>query len=207
MKPNYTHISMLLDRSGSMDSIKDFIIEGFNNFIKDQRKEPGEMTISLVQFDTDYEVLLDFARIHMTPNLNKSIYIPRGCTALNDSWVRLIEETGAKLSILKEEDRPEKVLCISLTDGMENGSRKYAGPEGNDFIKKLVESQERNYNWKFLYIGANQDSKKEAALKGIKNYANYKATRAGVGSTMSFLSTETSNYRGSLGNDLNIQQD
>ena len=59
MKANYTHVSMLLDRSGSMDEIKSYIIEGFNDFIKNQKKEPGELSVTLVQFDTEYEVLQD----------------------------------------------------------------------------------------------------------------------------------------------------
>src|SRR4051794_38923548 len=113
MKANYTHISMLLDRSGSMDSIKDFIIEGFNNFIKEQKKEPGDLSVTLVQFDTEYEILFDFKGIHEIPILNNSIYVPRGMTALNDSWVRLIDETGVRLASYKEQDRPEKVLLIS----------------------------------------------------------------------------------------------
>src|SRR5664279_2003002 len=194
MKTNYTHVSMLLDRSGSMDEIKSYIIEGFNDFIKNQKKEPGELSVTLVQFDTEYEVLQDHRGVNDIPLLTDKIYIPRGMTALNDSWVRLIEETGAKLAAMKEEDRPEKVLLISFTDGLENASEKYAAPEGDNYIKKLVKQQEEIYGWKFLYVGANQDSKAEGVKKGIHNYVNFEANKMSVERTFSSVSAETTSY-------------
>ncbi|HEX6056861.1 MAG TPA: VWA domain-containing protein, partial [Intrasporangium sp.] len=52
---NLTHIAFLLDRSGSMQSIKDDTEGGFNAFIAEQRKEPGECRVTLAQFDNEYE--------------------------------------------------------------------------------------------------------------------------------------------------------
>ena len=207
MKANYTHVSMLLDRSGSMEEIKSYIIEGFNDFIKNQKKEPGELSVTLVQFDTEYEVLQDHKSVNDIPLLTSSIYIPRAATALNDSWVRLIHETGAKLSAMKEGDRPGKVLLISFTDGLENASEEYTGPEGDSYIKTLVEQQEKIYGWKFLYVGANQDSQAEGVKKGIKNYVNFQANKASVGSTFSDLSADTASYRGSKENKFDVKRD
>jgi hypothetical protein len=209
MKANYTHIAMLLDRSGSMGSIKDYIIEGFNSFITEQKKVPGELTVTLVQFDDDgYDILHDFKNINDFPLLTDAIYIPRGMTPLNDSWVRLIEETGARLSAMKEEDRPEKVLLASLTDGLENKSEKYAPNNGgNEFIKNLVEHQEQVYNWKFIYIGANQDSREEGLKRGVKNFMNFNANKLSVSSTFSSLSSDTATYRSSKENTFNVKRD
>jgi hypothetical protein len=207
MKTNYTHVSILLDRSGSMDEIKSFIIEGFNDFIKNQKKEPGELSVTLVQFDTEYEVLQDHRSVNDIPLLTGEIYIPRGGTALNDSWVRLIEDTGVKLSAMKEKDRPEKVLLISFTDGYENASVKYASPEGDSYIKKLVDQQEKIYGWKFLYVGANQDSKVESGKKGIRNYVNFKANKKSVKNTFDSLSADMASYRNSMENDFNVKRD
>ena len=53
--PTYTDITMVLDRSGSMQSIKDDTIGGFDAFISEQRRLPGRCTVSLVQFDNVYE--------------------------------------------------------------------------------------------------------------------------------------------------------
>ena len=54
--PNRTHLAFLLDRSGSMQSIKTDTEGGFDAFIAEQREQPGECTVTLAQFDTDYEV-------------------------------------------------------------------------------------------------------------------------------------------------------
>lgn len=207
MKANYTHIAMLLDRSGSMGDIKEFIIEGFNDFIKEQQKVSGDLTVSLVQFDDEYETLFDFENINKITFLTDKIYAPRGMTALNDSWVRLIEETGKKLSSMKEEDRPEKVLLVSLSDGLENKSIKYQGVEGDAYIKNLVEQQENIYNWKFLYIGANQDAKKEGTSRGVNNYMNFKATQAGVGAAFASFTTNAALYRNSKDAEFSVHVD
>jgi hypothetical protein len=53
--PTYTDITMVLDRSGSMQSIKDDTIGGFDAFISEQGRLPGRCTVSLVQFDNVYE--------------------------------------------------------------------------------------------------------------------------------------------------------
>ena len=59
MKKNCTHLNILIDRSGSMSNIKNDVIGGYNEFIKEQKKVKGEATVSLYQFDdqfqTDYE--------------------------------------------------------------------------------------------------------------------------------------------------------
>lgn len=51
MKKGYTHIAFLIDRSGSMSSLKDSLIKGFNNYLKEQQESEGKCTMTLVQFD------------------------------------------------------------------------------------------------------------------------------------------------------------
>ena len=46
-----TDVTVILDRSGSMATIKSDVIGGFNQFIEAQRREPGECLLTLVQFD------------------------------------------------------------------------------------------------------------------------------------------------------------
>ena len=106
MKKGYTHVAFLLDRSGSMNSIRYDTIGGFNSFIKDQKKEEGECTFSMVQFDHGYEVIHDFEEMKEISLLNGKSYVPRGTTSLLDALGRSITETGEKLSGMDEEDRP-----------------------------------------------------------------------------------------------------
>ena len=67
---NLTHLYFLLDRSGSMQSIRDDTIGGFNAFIADQRQHPGDCRVTLAQFDTDYEVTYENLPIADVPKLD-----------------------------------------------------------------------------------------------------------------------------------------
>ena len=62
MKDGYTHISVILDRTGSMESIRDDTIGGFNAFLNAQKAEPGLASLTLVQFDSQdpYEIVYHF---------------------------------------------------------------------------------------------------------------------------------------------------
>ncbi|WP_234390688.1 hypothetical protein [Nocardia suismassiliense] len=53
--PDLTLIAVLLDRSGSMQSIKSDTEGGFSAFIEEQRKLPKTIEVTLAQFDTEYE--------------------------------------------------------------------------------------------------------------------------------------------------------
>ena len=50
MKEDYTHIVVVLDSSGSMGSIYDDTVAGFNHFLKAQKEAEGEATLSLFEF-------------------------------------------------------------------------------------------------------------------------------------------------------------
>ena len=54
-----THFSVILDRTGSMESIREDTIGGFNGFLREQQAQPSPATLTLVQFDSQdpYEVL------------------------------------------------------------------------------------------------------------------------------------------------------
>src|ERR1019366_1119802 len=84
MKKNYTHIVLLLDRSGSMNSIKKDMDGGIKTFLSEQKKETGDCTITAAQFDTDYEILHKMKPI---ADVGKIEINPRGGTALIDSMV------------------------------------------------------------------------------------------------------------------------
>ena len=158
--PTYTHIAFLLDRSGSMQTIKTDTEGGFDAFIAEQRHQPGRCTVTLAQFDTDYEEVYADRPIEQVPPLSLA---PRGRTALLDSIAHLVHSTGARLSGLPEDQRPGTVIIGIMTDGYENASREYTHPA----IKSLIEQQEQQYQWTFMYLGANQDAIEVGASIGI----------------------------------------
>lgn len=182
---------MLLDRSGSMESIKADTIGGFNNFISEQKKVPGEMTLSLSQFDTEYEILYNKVSIDEVKPLTNTTFVPRGGTALLDSAVRLIKETGKKLANLSEGERPERVMVIILTDGEENSSHEYTKKQ----LREMIKHQEDVYKWQFLYIGANQDAFAEGAAMGMQGL-NFAATHRGTAAMYSSLTSNVASNRG-----------
>ncbi len=157
---NLTHIYLLLDRSGSMQSIKADTEGGFAAFIEEQRSAPGQCRVTLAQFDTHYDVVFEDLDVGDVPALDLQ---PRGSTALLDAMARLITDSGNRLAALTEADRPGSVIVAIMTDGMENASREWTHPA----IKALVEQQTEQYGWQFLYMGADQDAIEVGASLGV----------------------------------------
>lgn len=193
MKKNYIHVTFLLDRSGSMHSIRKDTIGGFNSFIEDQQKEEGECTFTMIQFAHNYEVLYDFEKVKEIPLLSEGTYRPKGSTALLDALGKSISQTGMKLADMDEKERPEKVLFIILTDGQENSSVEYT----RSAVMGKIKHQEEKYNWKFMYLGANQDAIEESAKYGISsvNTMTFVPNTKGVDATYNTLCNSVSNLR------------
>lgn len=175
-----TDITIILDRSGSMASIKADTIGGVNQFITDQQKIPGECCLTLVQFDSvnPQEVVLDASPIADAKLLTDATFQPRGNTPLYDAVGLGIVRCGERLSKTLESDRPNKVIFVIVTDGEENSSREY----NRKRVFDLIDVQTTQFNWQFVYIGANHDALKAAAAINIPvmNAMNYAATGAGV---------------------------
>ena len=79
MKTDYTHMAVILDRTGSMESIRDDTIGGFNAFLSEQKLQPNKATLTLVQFDSQdpYEIIHQVKTIKEVPELTKDTYVPR----------------------------------------------------------------------------------------------------------------------------------
>jgi uncharacterized protein YegL len=159
-----TDMTVLLDRSGSMQSIKDDTIGGFNEFLKTTQKEQPEATISLVQFDSQgYDRVIDAKPLTQAEPMTDATFQPRGGTPLIDAMARTILETGVRLATMTDAERPGKVIFVIITDGLENASKEYTREQ----VMKMVEHQRDVYKWDFIYLGANQDAIAEAATIGI----------------------------------------
>jgi hypothetical protein len=117
--PNLSHLVFLLDRSGSMQSIKSDVIGGFHAFLTEQRATDGQCAVTLAQFDHEYEVVYQGIPLDQVPPLALS---PRGRTALLDSMGKLITDTVAEIDALPEDDQPGTVVVAIMTDGLENAS-------------------------------------------------------------------------------------
>lgn len=150
---NVTRIGILVDRSGSMESIHDAIINGLNEFVGKLKAQPGRATLKLCQFDDQYDVLFD-RPLDQVPILTSKDCSPRGMTALYDAQGRMIEELGLEIKNLPEAERPGKVILMTMTDGLNNASRDFTQAQ----VAQMIKHQHDVYNWECLYLGANQDA-------------------------------------------------
>ena len=162
MQNHLTEIVFILDRSGSMASLEQDTIGGFNAMIEKQKREAGAAYISTVLFDNYSEVIHDRLTLEKVPVMTEKEYFVRGCTALLDAVGGAIHHIGNIHKYARPEDVPEKTLFVITTDGMENASRKYTYEQ----VKQMIEAK-KELGWEFLFLGANIDAAREAARFGI----------------------------------------
>ena len=182
MNNNLTEIIFVLDRSGSMEHLTTETIGGFTSLIEKQKADNnGEVRVTTVLFDNEYELLHDHVEISNVPLLTRKEYYARGCTALLDAVGRTIDTIGKRLSNTPENERPGHILFVITTDGYENASSDYSKSK----IKKMIQLQSETYNWQFLFLGANIDAVGEADSIGIKSTmaCSPSASPKGVSST------------------------
>lgn len=162
MNKDYTHVAMIIDRSGSMSSCWSDVKGGYKEIVKTNKNAPGKCTFTVAAFDTEYTLLEDFVDIQaVKDNLD---VCPRGGTALLDAIGRTIVSVGERLKNMKKKERPAKVMVIIQTDGYENASKEFK----KDDIKRMINTQTEEYNWQFQFIGASLDSVNEAQSWGIR---------------------------------------
>ena len=189
-----TDIIVVLDRSGSMDSIGQSTVDGFNSFIKEQRAAEGEANLTLVQFDNQYQV--DYSNLdikHVKDLILGETFVPRAMTALYDAIGRTIAEVKTK----------NDVVMVIITDGMENASREF----NRDGVFKSIEAKKKA-GWNFLFLAANQDAIKAGGDMGIaaNNSMTYNANDASNSKMYMNFSNKLTNFRSAKMN-VNITQD
>jgi len=163
-KKGLTEIVCVLDRSGSMMSIIDDAIGGFNSFLKSQQDLDGdEARISIVMFDDQYDMIHKSVPITEVQAFTRETYVPRGCTALNDAIGRTIMGIGEIFTKRDDSEKPEKVIFVILTDGAENTSTEYT----QDQIKALVKQQEDEWKWEFIFLSSDINAFQQGASLGF----------------------------------------
>lgn len=182
-------IWFLLDRSGSMASIADDVVGGFNTFFAEQKAQPGEAIVSIIQFDTNdpQETLVNRRPIADVAPLHSGSFRPRGGTPLFDALGGLLDRAEA----IAEHDADQ--LVVVLTDGKENASHRWTRDDLFGRVAKLTAR-----GWTFVFLGANQDSYAEARNLGMapRNARNFLSSSEGVQAAFAGTSRATSEWRG-----------
>lgn len=169
-----TEILVITDRSGSMSTLQNDVIGGYNKFIEGLRTEPGECRVTYAQFDGHYEVVYTAKPLSEVPLLDTNTFSPRGSTALNDAIGMTLNVQGERIA---KEAWAELVIVQIITDGGENASREYK----TDQVKTMIEHAQSK-GWKFLFLAANQDAFATAQAYSFNSslVANYTASASGT---------------------------
>ena len=185
---NYTHLTLVVDRSGSMSSLAKEVSGSINELIKEQREvSSGMITISIAQFDDKYDLVEDFVPASYVNNYK---LIPRGMTALNDSVFKAITETEQHINSLAPNDRPENVIVTIVTDGFENASQEVTNAQLKELIEEL-----KSKGWNFVFMASNIDAKSTGQGYGISNTRSVNHSSAGYSSSYSSLSSTITQSR------------
>lgn len=165
---------IILDESGSMQSIKKTIIDGFNEVVQTIKgvaiKFPEqEHSVTMITFnELDIKTIHQNTNIEVLHEIDEESYCPNSSTPLYDAMGFGI----TNLSRLIENEKDYNVLVTILTDGEENASKEYTHAS----IKSLVEEYKLK-NWTFTYIGANHDVEDFAASLSINNVMRFETNK------------------------------
>lgn len=185
-----TELIVLLDRSGSMASIRDDMVKGFDGFIAEQRKLAGVCRATLTQFDTvSTDLVYEAKTLSDVPSME---LVPRGGTPLLDAMGQAITRATDRLAAATGNGRPDRVLFLVLTDGEENSSHSFTKEQ----IKTLVKERTTD-GWEFSFLGANVDAFAEAGSLGIAAAAtaNFVPDSVGVKHAFAAASASLTSYR------------
>ncbi|MEY4158793.1 MAG: hypothetical protein RL743_1288, partial [Actinomycetota bacterium] len=175
-----THIVVLLDRSGSMESIAGDVIGGYNGFINQQRQNGADAIVTLVQFDSQdsHEVVYDGIRLDEVSALTAKTFVPRGSTPLFDATGQLVAKIRQQQAVDSRATHLQPdVVFVTITGGEENDSSEYNLAR----IRELIASCEAQ-GWTFVYLSAGIDAFADADQIGVKagRTRAFRASKAGT---------------------------
>lgn len=190
------NIWYLLDRSGSMQPLREAVVHETNALLTEQRGGDDECRITIAQFDSQdpFELIVDDEAISDVKPLIAADYVPRGATPLYDAIGALIGRADRRIrernaAGLAEEDQ----MVVIFTDGLENASTDH---DSASIIQLLNERQAQG--WTIAYLGANQDSYAQSRKLGVdpRSASNFDASEAGIARANRSVSRGISARRG-----------
>ncbi len=178
MKKGLTELVFILDKSGSMSGLESDTIGGFNAMIEKQKNAKGEALVSTILFSNESRVIHDRVDVKNIEPMTRKSYTVGGCTALIDAIGGAIKHVAMIHKYIREEDVPEHTIFVITTDGMENASHRF----DSNMVKRMIEKEQKQYGWEFIFLGANIDAVQTAATFGIheENAVNYHSDSVGT---------------------------
>ncbi len=199
-----TLVTFLLDRTGSMDIIKNDTVGGFNAYVDGLRDSDIPIEFSLVQFSSEgFRKTCVSEPIKTAPRLDEKNYVPSGGTPLIEAAYKTIQAVAEALT--KRSDKPKVIVCIQ-TDGEENASDQSILTDERDehknfiplyswvMLKRLVE-QKTAEGWQFNFIGTGIDAYQQSGRMGISAQATVAAGKTPENTRASYRSMGASTMR------------
>lgn len=192
MRKNLTELVFILDRSGSMSSLKSDTVGGFNSMLEKQKKNEGEALVTTVLFNNEIAYVHDRAVISSVRPMTDDDYVPAGTTALIDAIGETVRHISDIHKYAREEDVPEHTMFIITTDGLENASHRFSSDE----VKKMI-VEKKEEGWEFLFLGANIDAVETAKRFGISEdrAVTYLSDKEGTALNYEVMSEAVSSMR------------
>lgn len=185
---NKVLIEAVVDRSGSMMTLANDAIGGFNTWLSSQQEVDGAADLTLTLFDHQM-LTTHFEDIRVAPPLSGDTYVPRGNTALNDA-------IGQALNRL-ESKAPDKAILMILTDGQENASREFK----HDEVKRKIEAAQAR-GWQVVYLSTDISGFDTATRTyGVSAANAVQADHTGVGLRGLYTATAAMNSAYRAGNN------
>lgn len=169
---------IILDKSGSMESIRTAAINGYNETLgaikaaQLKHNDTQEHFISLAAFcSCGVDMIYDCTPINEATKLTKDKYNPCCLTPLYDAIGITVKALSKKTDALED----AAVLVTIITDGAENASTEWSGQA----VKALIDERKEE-GWVFSYIGADHDVESVAASISITNTVVWDKSEAGT---------------------------
>jgi hypothetical protein len=145
------------------------VIGGWNGFLeKQQGVAEDEATLMLTKFNTVVSVAIDALPIAQVPKLDTKSYTPGGMTALFDAIAESVR--------LADKQTFDRVICLIITDGLENSSRETT----KDQVVAIIKERTDRGSWSFVYLGEDPERWARETGTSVRNTAQYNHAAPGA---------------------------
>jgi Mg-chelatase subunit ChlD len=197
-----THVCLVLDRSGSMQAIREDALGGVNSYVMAAKRDRAlyESKFSLITFSSEsVDTIRKNEIMEEVKPLASDEYRCAG-------WTPLYDAIGRGIGILDEASgtTPDsKCILVVMTDGQENASREFS----HEKITALVKARQE-HGWLVTFLGEGLDVARQGMQMGV--YAACTAPyvgAAGLRAAGKVLASSNARYAAAFGDLMRAQDE
>jgi len=193
--PTATHVCLVLDRSGSMQSVREDALGSVNSYIQTAKQDRDlyESRFSMITFSSEgIDIIRKNEIMETVKPIGTGEYVCNGLTPLYDA-------VGRGIGVLDEalEGKPGRAILVVMTDGLENHSREFS----HETITSLIKARQER-GWMVTFLGEGLDVARQGMAMGamynkVAHYAPGEGLRS-AGRVMASLSKRYVGTRGDI---------